>query len=195
MTWDSSRGSTLPSKAVHGARSVENWKSRRGQRSVDYFAYIRRAFFFWKWFGCRLYVCRYSTSVNGVSITPLPPLPKKIEKKNTNMTNMTSISLRVLRPAAEAMARPPSASALFSATPHRSQGSGGKTEVGHGGSEGVRNGDLRGGVVRGKFDDEVPDPQVARVSGAVPCSRVVRLMGKYVQHARPLQTKGILDHL
>lgn len=103
---------------------------------------------------------------------------------------MTSISLRVLRPAAEAMARPPSASALFSATPHRSQGSGGKTEVGHGGSEGVRNGDLRGGVVRGKFDDEVPDPQVARVSGAV-----VRLMGKYVQHARPLQTKGILDHL
>ncbi|XP_069982635.1 uncharacterized protein [Penaeus vannamei] len=85
MTWDSSRGSTLPSKAVHGAR-----------------------------------------------------------------------------PAAEAMARPPSASALFSATPHRSQGSGGKTEVGHGGSEGVRNGDLRGGVVRGKFDDEVPDPQVAR---------------------------------
>lgn len=37
--------------------------------------------------------------------------------------------------------------------------------MGHGGSEGVRNGDLRGGVVRGKFDDEVPDPQVARVSG------------------------------
>ncbi|XP_037781942.1 uncharacterized protein LOC119578430 [Penaeus monodon] len=65
-------------------------------------------------------------------------------------------------PAAATMASPLPASALVSASPHRSQGSGRKTKVGHGGAEGVRNGDLRGGVVRGKFDDEVPDPQVAR---------------------------------
>ncbi|XP_047475982.1 uncharacterized protein LOC125029815 [Penaeus chinensis] len=64
--------------------------------------------------------------------------------------------------AAPTMASPLPESALVIASPHRSQGSGRKAKAGHGGAEGVRNGDLRGGVVRGKFDDEVPDPQVAR---------------------------------
>lgn len=98
------------------------------------------------------------------------------------------MTLRDLSPAAATMASPLPASALVSASPHRSQGSGRKTKVGHGGAEGVRNGDLRGGVVRGKFDDEVPDPQVARVSDVTPCSRVTNLMEKCLQLVGPLYT-------
>ncbi|XP_042865550.1 uncharacterized protein LOC122249065 [Penaeus japonicus] len=65
-------------------------------------------------------------------------------------------------PATAKQNRPAPSPSLPSDSRQRAKGSGRKTEADSVGVGGVRNGDLRGGVVRGKFDDEGPDPQVVK---------------------------------